>query len=316
MINGLDCNNLKFEYIVCAVVFGTDISILNVSLKDGFSFVRRSLIPGKDHLDSIFDTTTMGLQRSYQTALIDSESLDVICIEKHVQISLKNTASQQWYETQVDQDLISLDNQIRAIRLFCECPLRCKLVSFNMESEQYEYGTMSFSSIIPISESSGTREISKFHCGNDDLLNLNKKIAQMSFPIGNNILNSAHRFYDLSYHQENFVSITLLIVALEMIFLNEDAGKKDRLSKRCSVFMCDSQEDRVECYKKLLAAYKQRSDFVHDGVFTGIKDETILFLRKCVRQALTSIEPKSFEKKAFISDLKKKVGETDCWKTD
>lgn len=47
-------------------------------------------------------------------------------------------------------------------------------------------------------------------------------------------------------------------------------------------------------------AYRQRSNFVHDGVFTGIDDETILFLRKCVRKALITIDSSNFDKLMFI----------------
>ncbi len=307
-------NTLKYEYSVCTVIFGTDTTILNVPLKDGFTFVRRSLIPKMDHLDSVFDTTDIGLRRAYETARIDSDTLDVICVEKHVQILLEKTALQEWYDAREEQDLVLLDNQIRAIRLFCECSLHYKSVSFKMVQEKGGSKTTIITSVIPISESAGTREISKFHCESNDVPLLHEKITHIVFPIGNDILNIAHQYYDLSYHQENFISITLLIIALEMIFLAEDTGKKDRLSKRCAVFMYDTKEDRVSCYTRLLAAYKQRSRFVHDGVFIGIEDETILFLRNCVRVALISIDPTSFEKKKLIDSLKRKVEETDYWK--
>ena len=301
-----------FKYTVCAVLFGTDNTILNVSLKDGFVFVRRSLIPAIDCLDAVFDTGTMGLRRDYETARIDKDNLDVICIEKHKKVYLEKATSRDWFERQVDDDLVKMDNIIRSIRLFYECPIRYKKISYKMESVDTQSGSIFYSSIIPISESSSTKEISKFHCDPDEILVLSEKILKMSFPIENEILNTAHLYYDLSYHQEKCISITLLFVALEMIFLKEDTGKKERLAKRCSVFMYETENERVDCYNKLKLAYKQRSDFVHDGI-RGIEDDTILFLRKCARKAIVSINPYTFNKKAFIDDLKNKVGEVNCW---
>lgn len=34
---------LKYKYQVCAVIFGADKSILNIKLRDGYSFVLKSI---------------------------------------------------------------------------------------------------------------------------------------------------------------------------------------------------------------------------------------------------------------------------------
>ena len=162
-------NRMCFKYTVCAVLFGTDNTILNVSLKDGFVFVRRSLIPAIDCLDAVFDTGTMGLRRDYETARIDKDNLDVICIEKHKKVYLEKATSRDWFERQVDDDLVKMDNIIRSIRLFYECPIRYKKISYKMESVDTQSGSIFYSSIIPISESSSTKEISKFHCDPDEI---------------------------------------------------------------------------------------------------------------------------------------------------
>lgn len=311
MYDGNTKNMIAFNYTVCSIVFGTDETILNIPLSEGFSFERRSLIPRVNHLDTIFDMTDMGLRRSFEEARINTDTVDVICIEKHMHVNLEKTASEEWYYRQVDHDLETLDNQIRSIRLICECTLRCKMVAFMMESEITEHGVISRHSRIPISESFGTREISRFHCDNADISHLYEKIARIVFPISNDILNTVHQYYDLSYHQNNYISLTLLVVALEMLFLKKTDQKKDVLSKRCSVFMYDTKEERIRCCNKLRTIYKQRSKFVHDGVFTGIEDETIVFLRSCVRKALTTIDASCFDKNALIARLKSIVKAID-----
>ncbi len=73
---------VEASYMVCAVIFGADETLLNVQLVDGFSFERLSLVPPKDHLDDIFDTTDIGLRRDYERARIDENNLDVICAVK------------------------------------------------------------------------------------------------------------------------------------------------------------------------------------------------------------------------------------------
>ena len=55
--------HMNFHYHVCAVVFGTDETILDLPLTDGLTFVRRSLNPRVSHLDKIFGRDAIGLHR-------------------------------------------------------------------------------------------------------------------------------------------------------------------------------------------------------------------------------------------------------------
>jgi hypothetical protein len=113
-------NNNKIAestYSVHAVIFGADQSLLGVQLKDGFSFKRISLNPAVSHLDKILETTDFGLRREYETARIDKESLDVICAVKETEYTIHTSRLQERFYDDVDDDLLSLDNQIRIIRL-------------------------------------------------------------------------------------------------------------------------------------------------------------------------------------------------------
>ena len=296
---------MEFNYQLCAVLFGTDESILNVSLKDGFSFVKRSLHP-KDHLDKVFDMSDIGLRRAYETARINESTLDIICIEKNFIIKRTFKEAAGFYDEQVKKDLVSLDNQIRAIRLIEECALRIKTVSVRMQADG-EYGPVNFNSMIPISESFWFPEISKFHCECSDIQAINTRFGQIHFPLANDTFNVAHRFYDLSYHEDNYIALTLLIVALEMLYLKKGDEKKIPLAKRCAVYMSNNRNNQIECYNKLTAAYRQRSEFVHDGIFTGIDNQMVIFLRGCVRDVLINEDPITYNKAKFIQRLKSKV---------
>ena len=79
---------VRFFYTVTAVVFGADETLLNIELVNGFKFVKRSLMPLVDHLDTVFETDAMGLRRDYEAAVVDKEHLGVICVEKNYHLKL------------------------------------------------------------------------------------------------------------------------------------------------------------------------------------------------------------------------------------
>ena len=316
--------HMNFQYHVCAIVFGTDETILDLSLTDGLTFVRRSLNPRVSHLDKIFGRDAIGLRRDYELARIDDQTVDVICIEKDVITELETACSDEHYDQMVEHDLSLIDDCLRAIRFVKECSLRCKSIAFQMVSERPandcgqdgKLGAMSYTSLIPISEAAGSPDIVKFHCESNEIAGLISAISKVHFPIHNETLNLAHRFYDLSYHTENYISITILFTALEVLFIDSEPNKKERLAKRCAVFLNDDKDSRLEYYHRIRDAYKQRSEFVHDGNFVDIKDSTIVFLRSCVRNSLLKMLSLNYNKRTLIESLKQQIVALDYWQQD
>lgn len=306
---------LKFIYTVYAVMFGTDDTLLKIKLNDGFSFVRKSLMPLKDHLDKIFEVDGMELRREYETARVDKNSLDVICAIKQFTIELNPSQAGNFFHEATERNLISLDNQIRAIRLLHECSLRCNKMSFRLCSEKYILNSIdmqiNYNEIFPIYESMGTKTVTRFHCDNDLSKIINNRLPFTLFPIVDKTLNSCHLYYDLSYHQDNYISITLLTVALEMLYLEKENARKEKLAKRCSAYPYEEKEARSTCYQRLLYLYKKRSEFVHEGIFDSINNEDIIFLRKCVRMSLLGMIFDNKSKKARISDIKIVISSLD-----
>ena len=223
MNNATFSEKSEFSYMVCAIMFGADETLLNIKLCNGFSFVRKSLMPLKDHLDSIFETDAMGLRRDYETARISPQSLDVICAIKEVTIELNNSDAANFFNEENGKNLVALDNQIRAIRFLEECPLRCKKIAFKMRSVAETINDTGFSikfcEIFPVNESSGTIEITKLKCDRTISDKINRELPLISFPLTDEVLNMCHVYYDLSYHQGRHLSVTLLTTALEMIYL-------------------------------------------------------------------------------------------------
>lgn len=308
----------EFSYMVCAVMFGADETLLNIQLRDGFSFVRKSLMSLKDHLDSIFETDAMGLRRDYETARISPQSLDVICAIKEVTIELNNSDAPNFFDEENDKNLIALDNQIRAIRFIEECPLRCKKIAFKMHSNPRNINSTEFSKsfceIFPVNESSGTIEITKLNCDETTSDKINRELPLISFPLANEVLNMCHVYYDLSYHQGRHLSIMLLTTALEMIYLGKEDAKKEKLAKRCAVYLYDRREDQIDCYNSLRQIYKKRSDFVHEGIFDQIEDKDIFLLRHYVRKSIFKALTNKTGKKQRIPNLKYEITNLDYLK--
>lgn len=299
-------------YSVHAVIFGADESLLSTQLNDGFFFKRISLIPSAGHLDSIFNTTDMNLRRDYETARIDETSLDVICAVKEKVYRQAITSLDERFEKDADEDLISLDNQIRAIRLLKEGPVRFKKIAFNQDykyqAEEYTI-PCNHNSINTIGEAMTTKPISTFHCNNTEVASINKELSRLSFPLSDSLLNSCHKYYDLSYHTESCISITLLTAALEILFLERNAKSKRKvLAKRCAAFLYENDAQRLQrAYDNLIAFYDKRSDFVHEGAEASITDTDIISLRAYVRESLLEALSLSENKDQRIARLKQVI---------
>ena len=304
----------KYRYSICAVVFGADETILNIKLRDGFRFVKKSIYSKKDGLTNIFQTDVSGLQRNYICAFIygtDDELGSVACIEKEYEIELKTTESEDYWNKETEKDLQSIDNQIRVIRLFNEGPVRVKQIAFKMDAQPHKTGKIqlshSFCNLFPFTESYPTNPISMFHCDKNETETLNDMIKRYDFPLEDKILNSAHMYYDLSYHTYPCISITLLTTSLEMLFLNKGDGKKEPLAKRCSSYIGISDEDVTNIYMQLKESYKKRSNFVHDGDLINISESDVLFLREYVRKSILKALDDTETKSGIINRLKEFV---------
>jgi len=296
---------------ICAIIFGADESICNIKLDNGFSFCKKSLMPQKDCLDQIFERDAMSLRRDYESARIDNKTLDVICIYKHCEISLVSTEAKLTFDKLSDESLQYLDNVIRKLRLFKEASLLFKRLAISLKSVEKQIGETKFSSahnaIMPIGEALGSKVIKKFSCTNEEVSVLQENIKLLSLPFGNPVINSSY------YHEDNFISITLLITALEILFLNKDKNKKECLAERISVFLFVEKDDRINCYSNIKRVYKKRSDFVHDGDTSRISDEDILLLRNYTRTCILKLNFTNFEKSELINDLKSKVSMITYW---
>lgn len=285
---------MRFKYSVYAVIFGADETLLKIKLHDGFSFKRLSLIPHIDNLDKIFDTNSIDLRRDYESARLDQETLDVICAVKSESYTRSVTGCSEQYYKKLDEDLNLLDNQIRIIRLIKEAPLRFKIMACSFSSERYLMvngmsTAINYNEIIPIAEAIKTTPISSFHCSDKEAKIINSALSEIQLPLQDKLLNICHGYYDLSYHTEKYISITLLITALEIMYLAKNTkGKKEILAKRCSVYLFSSEEksEIKDNYDRIKAVYKKRSEFVHNGKVSDIADDDILYLRDCVRKSL------------------------------
>lgn len=303
---------VKYSYTMTAVVFGADETLLNIELVNGFKFVKRSLMPLVDHLDTVFETDAMGLRRDYETAVVDKEHLNVICVEKKLSLEIDSRDANVIFNQNTVNDFATIDDQIRTIRFLNEGALRLKKIAFKMSSEKAtnNHGvnmSSHYNAIVPISESYSSKPIALLHLDDDAILKTNFQIKCNLIPLSDTSLNICHAYYDLSYFNETYVSIVLLITALEMIFLKGEQGKKEILSKRSAVYLYDDEEQVLSHYEKIKRIYKKRSDFVHDGKYQDIATDDIVFLRQCLRTTILKLLDDKRSKIERITELKVQV---------
>ena len=127
--------NETYHLEICTVVFGADESIMNIKLDNSFSFCKKSLIPD-DNLNVILGKDAMSLRQDYESARIDNETLDVICIYKLCDISLAPTDAKLIFNKLRDESSQYLDDIIRKLRLFKEASLMFKSLSISLKSEE------------------------------------------------------------------------------------------------------------------------------------------------------------------------------------
>ena len=312
MVSEFNSKKQKYSYTMTAVVFGADETLLNIELINGFKFVKRSLMPLVDHLDTVFETDAMGLRRDYETAVVNKNRLEVISVEKNVLFELESNEAYQTFHQYSVNDFASIDDQIRTIRFLNEGALRLKKIAVKMSSYEAKVDGVNtashYNTIFPISESYVSKPLALLHLDDDAILKTNFQIKHNLIPLSDTSLNICHAYYDLSYFNEKYVSIVLLITALEMIFLKgEPKEKKKMLAKRSAVYLYDDEAQVISHYENVKRVYKKRSDFVHDGKYQDIVMDDIVFLRQCLRTTILQLLNDSRNKSERIKALKQKV---------
>lgn len=300
---------MEYTVLACAVIFGADESLLSVKLNNGLTFKRMSMIPMEDDLDSVFQISAEGLHRDYELARIDlngndENASDVICLYYSKEISLNKSDEVEYWRSLFNNEkslLTQFDNNIRIIRLLKEGTVHFKRVAIHMQPKEANHKRVT---IIEIGEAQNTKVIQKFSCTKKEIEIINKNISLIQFPLTPKILNSCHVYYDLSYHQPNHISLTLLIICLEMMFLNSENAKKVKLSKRCACFLYEDCNERIICFQKLKTLYEKRCKFVHDGEIIDVNDADIIYLRDCVRKSILKYQINDFVKSDVINNLK------------
>lgn len=299
--------NNKYQVVICAVLFGCDDSLIGLNMGNGIAIERKSLHP-IDSLDTIFEMDERGLRRDYVEARINTENFDVPCIYKTYEYMADRQSVEAYHAEICSELLVYLDNQIRSIRLLLEGPVRFKKLAVKIHSKKYMLNkttvNWSYSAIMPIGEAHGVQTLTKAHYAN--IINLRNEMKKIKFQIDVEILQQCHLLYDSSFLVTLPESEILLMVALAVLFLKSEKCKKEQVSKRCSVFLFDCEEDRLKCYKNLRNEYQKRSEYIHDRNARRISEEGILFLRDCVRNSLFVLLSAPREKCQLISNLKMK----------
>ena len=91
-----------------------------------------------------------------------------------------------------------------------------------------------------------------------------------------------------------------------MLFLERKGqNKQQMLAKRCSSFLYEENPQQIKIsYDQLIALYKKRSDFVHEGKVSNITYTDIIILREFVRNSFLKVVTLTESKEERIERLK------------
>lgn len=308
----------------CAVLFNADCNLLAVHLDDGYSLVKKSLLPSVDCMEELLNAPYEDLRREYTSAILDEKTQSVICIYKMKHITIKNETA--FFTTEVEEEFQLLDKQVRTLRLAAELPLWYKEAFFR----QTTTAQVRYSESTRICPYEKVKSAAKEACKIDEhmISDINALLKQEPLPIKEPFYQYCHQFYDQSYMQTEPLALVSLMTALEMIFLDTQDSKKMPLAKRCAVYLYDTKDERIECYRDLQKAYEIRSNIVHEGNWSGntkaqsaaaesdiVEENKILInVRRIVRAALIKVLNETcMNKKERIATLKGKVQALDYW---
>jgi len=296
---------LGFNVVILAVLFGVDEKIFGIRFRGGYTIERLSLVPSISHLDEVFSVEAIELRRLFETAVID-DRLNVACACKKMYFEFHKKSDEDLSEKVnkiINEELICLDNQIRAVRLLTESPIRFKDFVFEANAKN----NFTYKSKVPIREGNiSLSELSSWDNIRIDYINSN--LDRIVFPFKNQLLNQCHILYDLSYHQLTPASsLLLLVICLEILFLDNESSGKEPLAKRCSIFISSNQQEAIEIHKNIITLYRKRSKFVHEGIIDKITKQDILLLREYVRRSLLKWLEDGYTKSELIKSLKERV---------
>ncbi len=301
---------IRYNIIICAVVFGGDDSFLKINLNNDFSFKKISLFDKKYFMNSP-EITLMSLIREYGEAQIEEDMYDVISLVSESTIEIKEMEVEEKFIEIGTTALSYVDNIIRSIRFYIEAPIHIRKVVVRMYVSEQNINRLIIEECrneIPINEiMSVSKNIS---ISSNDIEILNRNIPLECSLLRENKLKMCYQLYDLSYFSRRFESISYLITSLEGIFLyNDEKDKHEKMAKRCAVYIFNAESERMDCYKHLYRCYKTRCDIVHEIKYKNIDDKDIIFLRSCVRKSLIKYINDNKSKNEIIEHLKKDIGE-------
>ena len=315
----------KVDVKIHAILFSVDERVFDINLHSGYGIAKKSLHPTMDHLEREYGLNHEELRRQYDSAVID-ESLNVPCAYKEIQLDYNENSIDdviRKVNNQITEELNGLDRQLRLIRLLTECAISFKVFRFvgeiyyNDDSalpKWRRYGPLSCSSPIPEAYARTTEYKTIWDSGSIAVIN---NVLFESLP-SDEVWSPAFGLYDASYFQlnnpnSNANALLLLMICLEMMFLDKKDSKVNPLSKRCAIYIGSSVEDRINIYNGIKSMYKLRSDYVHDGNLDATGDD-VRKLREYVRLALQKYKQEKRSKGQMIEDMKAEVAKCEYFR--
>lgn len=295
-------------------MFGVDESFLQLHV-EGVSFEKLNISLERAKIAQILDIKAANVEKQFQDAVVNNTGDIIILHFRWCRVVSK------------DQDVseVASDERISKVLKLIHC---CQLIRLTTESCVYFNSLQCCTQYLGIKikkESDAVfflppsmisrKNISPLHIESANARLLQSVLKQIDMDSFTEHEQSIMDFYDLSYFQMPSLALTTLIVGFEMLLLEDENAKKEKLSKRCAVYLFEEKDKRIKCYKEVRRFYEMRCAFVHEGR-GNVEYDDILKLRTLLRECIMKQHTEHQNKQELISTIKCVVCKLDTgyWK--
>lgn len=272
-----------------AILFGVSDEIAKITLNEGCSIEKRSIYDKK--ITRFFDENILQLQKNYTNAIdFNNDTFWWIKAEYNIKKGC-------YVEDITELEYITcLDKKVRMLRLSLGKYVYVKDFRYVIDIDEHE----------TVCGNVNSTDLAMEEIINTDFVikNVNEveKLLKVDIPFKNEWIYKIFLVYEKSFSKDIEISFVVIFVALEMIFLNNDNHKREKLSRRIAKYLTDDCDKQDKIYNNIKQLYKKRGNFVHEGKNTKITNEEVEFLRSIVRNIIIQNVESEKIKKDFCND--------------
>lgn len=266
------------------ILSNVDSSILQLAFDNGFRVESFSEEDALKFFTSIENLTTQSIGEKYFLRLraVNHTEHKVYSIHNSFEGSLDTFPCISKFDNKFVRAY--LEPKIRLLRLYKEGDIRMPIrFYYKIEDDKIQSILHGEESGLPIGYQS-------YHIEASELAAIQHFIESTEFPFKMDFLQLAFENFELSYQILDVqLSFLVLMIGLEALLNPSTYEVKYRVSRNMAVLLGHSKSDAELAFKDIKDMYDKRSEIVHSGKRTVVKQQDMLKLREYLRNAIKEI---------------------------